>query len=184
MNLMNMKTNDIISMGKHLAFLLRHDKEAFDNGLIDNHGWRKVSELKDKGYTKEILDEIVLTNNKQRYEYNDDETKIRARQGHSIDVDVELNLAIPPDVLYHGTATRFLESINKEGLKSGTRMYVHLSKDIETAKSVGIRHGSPCIIEIDAKKMFEDKCEFYISNNGVWLTKEVPVKYFKSIIYN
>ena len=174
---------DIIEMGKHLAFLLRHDKEAFDNGLIDNHGWRKVSELKNKGYSKELLDEIVITNNKQRYEYNDDETKIRARQGHSIDVDVELKLSMPPDILYHGTATRFLESINKEGIKSGTRKYVHLSKDIETAKSVGMRHGSPCIIEIDSKKMFEDGIKFYLSNNNVWMTETVSKKYFKNIIY-
>ena len=177
------KKVDIVSMGKHLAFLLRHDKEAFDNGLIDNHGWRKVSELKNKGYSKELLDEIVVTNNKQRYEYNDDETKIRARQGHSIDVDVELKLSTPPDILYHGTATRFLESINREGLNSGTRKYVHLSKDIETAKLVGARHGIPCIIEIDSKKMFEDGNNFFLSANGVWMTETVPQKYFKDIIY-
>ena len=165
-------------MGKQLSFLLRHDSEAFSNGLIDKHGWRKVSELvKDHKYTKDLLDDIVKTNNKQRYEYNEDETLIRARQGHSINVDVNLSEITPPDILYHGTATRFLDSILEKGIVKGNRLHVHLSKDEETATSVGARHGRPYVLRIDAKKMYEDGIKFYLSNNNVWLTDYVDVKY-------
>lgn len=165
-------------MGKQLSFLLRHDSEAFSNGLIDKHGWRKVSELvKDHKYTKYLLDDIVKTNNKQRYEYNEDETLIRARQGHSINVDVNLSEITPPDILYHGTATRFLDSILEKGIVKGNRLYVHLSKDEETATSVGARHGRPYVLKINAKKMYEDGIKFYLSNNNVWLTDYVDVKY-------
>lgn len=165
-------------MGKQLSFLLRHDSEAFSNGLIDKHGWRKVSELvKDHNYTKDLLDDIVKTNNKQRYEYNEDETLIRARQGHSIKVDVNLSEITPPDILYHGTATRFLDSILEKGIVKGNRLHVHLSKDEETATTVGARHGKPYVLKIDAKKMYEDGIKFYLSNNNVWLTDFVDVKY-------
>lgn len=165
-------------MGKQLSFLLRHDSEAFSNGLIDKHGWRKVSELvKDHKYTKDLLDDIVKTNNKQRYEYNEDETLIRARQGHSINVDVNLSESTPPDILYHGTATRFLDSILEKGIVKGNRLHVHLSKDEETATIVGARHGRPYVLKIDAKKMHEDGIKFYLSNNNVWLTDFVDVKY-------
>jgi len=168
----------LIHMGKQLSFLLRHDSEAFSNGLIDKHGWRKVSELvKDHKYTKYLLDDIVKTNNKQRYEYNEDETLIRARQGHSINVDVNLSEITPPDILYHGTATRFLDSILEKGIVKGNRLYVHLSKDEETATSVGARHGRPYVLKINAKKMYEDGIKFYLSNNNVWLTDYVDVKY-------
>ena len=165
-------------MGKQLSFLLRHDSEAFSNGLIDKHGWRKVSELiKDHKYTKDLLDDIVKTNNKQRYEYNEDETLIRARQGHSINVDVNLSESTPPDILYHGTATRFLDSILEKGIVKGNRLHVHLSKDEETATTIGARHGRPYVLKIDAKKMHEDGIKFYLSNNNVWLTDFVDVKY-------
>ena len=162
---------------------MRHDSDAFNDGLIDEHGWRSVAELKKQGYTPKVLDEIVETNNKQRYEYNEDKTKIRARQGHSIPVDVGLAETTPPDTLYHGTATRFLSSIMSSGIKSGTRLYVHLSSDLETAKNVGQRHGTPCAIELNAKQMCEDGIKFYLSNNNVWLVKEVPVKYFNEVHY-
>ena len=138
-----MARNDITRKGKHLAFLLRHDKEAFEDGRINEHGWRQVSELAKLGYSRSILDEIVATNNKQRFEYSPDKRKIRARQGHSIPVDVELKEATPPDILYHGTATKFLESIYKNGILPGTRLYVHLSPDEETAINVGSKHGKP-----------------------------------------
>lgn len=165
-------------MGKQLSFLLRHDSEAFSNGLIDKHGWRKVSELvKDHKYTKDLLDDIVKTNNKQRYEYNEDKTLIRARQGHSINVDVNLSESTPPDILYHGTATRFLDSILEKGIVKGNRLHVHLSKDEETATTIGARHGKPYVLKIDAKKMHEDGIKFYLSNNNVWLTDFVDVKY-------
>lgn len=175
-----MGEKEIIKMGKHLAFLLRHDNEAFDNGLIDSHGWRMVSELiKDKGYSKELLEEIVNTNNKKRYEFNKYHTKIRARQGHSINVDVELTESIPPSILYHGTSTKALESIYKQGIVKGGRLFVHLSKDEETALKVGSRHGTPYVLKVDSEKMYKDGVKFYLSNNGVWLTEYVDKKYIK-----
>ena len=174
-----MAKNDIIRKGKHLAFLLRHDKEAFEDGRIDKHGWRQVIELAKLGYDRSLLDEIVDTNNKQRYEYSSNRRMIRARQGHSIPVDVELKEATPPNFLYHGTATRFLESIYRKGLLPGTRLYVHLSPDEETAINVGSRHGNPYVIKIDCQKMLTDGCKFFISNNGVWLTEKVKPEYFR-----
>ena len=168
----------IINKGKWLAKLLRHDKEAFEQGKIDDHGWRMVEELARLGFTRELLDVIVATNNKQRYEYSPDGNMIRARQGHSINVDVELTETTPPDVLYHGTATRFLESIYAEGLIPGNRLYVHLSADEATAVKVGARHGTSFVLKIDCRKMVADGCKFYLSNNGVWLTKQVLPEYF------
>lgn len=168
----------IVRKGKWLAKLLRHDEEALRQGKIDEHGWRKVEELEVMGFTRELLDEIVATNNKQRFEYSPDGKKIRARQGHSINVDVELTEATPPGVLYHGTATRFLESIYAKGLVPGNRLYVHLSADEATAVKVGSRHGAPFVIKIDCRKMLADGYKFYLSNNGVWLTKQVQPEYF------
>lgn len=169
---------DTIQKGQRLAYLLRHDAEALEQGKIDGHGWRMVDELARLGYSRELLDEIVASNNKQRYEYSADGKMIRARQGHSINVDVELTEATPPDVLYHGTATCFLESIYANGLVAGNRLYVHLSSDEATAINVGSRHGAAVVIKIDCRKMLDDGCKFYLSNNGVWLTKQVLTKYF------
>lgn len=170
---------ELIRKGKHLAWLLRHDKEAFEDGRIDGFGWRFVSELiKEQGYTKQMLIDITDTNDKKRYEFNKDMSKIRARQGHSIPVDVGLEEVVPPEFLYHGTATRFLYSIHKDGIVKGTRLYVHLSKDYITAIKVGERHGSPYVITIKAKEMYDDGCKFYLSNNGVYLTDYVDTKYF------
>lgn len=169
-----MQYKELIHKGKHLAFLLRHDKEY----AFDRHGWREVSDLvHNHGYTKAELEEIVRTNDKQRYEFNEQHTKIRARQGHSIDVDVELQETIPPDTLYHGTATRFLSSIYDRGILSETRQYVHLSPTVDIAKKVGSRHGTPYILGVDAKRMSQDGIKFYLSRNGVWLTKYVNPKY-------
>ena len=174
-----MEEKEVIKMGKHLAFLLRHDKEAFNEGLIDKNGWRSIKELiSNKGYSKELLDEIVETNNKKRYEYNDNKTKIRARQGHSINVDVELKEELPPSILYHGTSTKFLDSIYKQGILKGTRLYVHLSQDEETAIKVGSRHGNPFVLKINSEQMYKDGIKFYLSNNNVWLTDFVDKKYF------
>ncbi len=167
-------TRKLIHRGKHLAFLLRHDKKY----KFDEHGWREVSDLTENhGYTMEELEEIVSTNDKQRYEFSGDRKKIRARQGHSIHVDVELQETIPPDVLFHGTAITALDSIMQQGLLKGNRLYVHLSSTKETATNVGKRHGKPVILRIDAKKMHEDGIKFYLSRNGVWLTDFVDVKY-------
>lgn len=139
--------NDIIRKGKRLAFLLRHDKDY----QFDEHGWREVSDLiANHGYTMELLDEIVETNNKKRYEYSEDKSKIRARQGHSVNVDVELKEVIPPDILYHGTAETTLSAIMNEGIIKGGRLHVHLSQTEETALNVGKRHGKPVVLRINA----------------------------------
>lgn len=161
-----------------LAYLLRHDTDY----EFDIHGWRDVEDLVfNHGYTLSVLDEIVATNNKQRYEFNEDKTKIRARQGHSISVDVELSEAIPPKTLYHGTSTTFLSCILAEGIKHGLRLHVHLSKDVDTAISVGQRHGNPVVLNVDAERMVADGVKFYKSNNGVWLTDFVDKKYIQVI---
>ena len=166
-----------------ISLLLRHKPEVI--GLtLDPHGWAAVDELLEKinvsgryHIDRAILDEIVRTDSKQRYSFSDDGTKIRANQGHSIPVDVELEKAVPPALLYHGTGERFVAGIMREGLKPMSRLYVHLSKDEVTAKKVGSRHGKPVVLTVDAKKMTEDGYSFYLSANHVWLTKNVPVKY-------
>ncbi|MBQ9609915.1 MAG: RNA 2'-phosphotransferase [Lachnospiraceae bacterium] len=176
---------------KFISLILRHKPETIGIAL-DEHGWAKVDELieginKSKGDNKDdyltisILEEIVATDNKQRYSFNEDKTLIRANQGHSIPVDVELEKKIPPDVLYHGTGEKYVASIDRQGLVPKTRLYVHLSKDVETARNVGRRHGKPVIYEIDASEMAADNYDFYLSVNGVWLTKSVPIKYMKKI---
>ncbi len=166
----------LIQRGKRLSFLLRHDREY----AFDEHGWREVKDLTENhGYTMEELEEIVATNNKQRYEFSEDRTRIRARQGHSIHVDVELEETTPPEVLYHGTAATAVDSIMRQGLLKGNRLYVHLSQTVETAVNVGKRHGKPIVLTIDAKRMHEDGMPFYLSRNGVWLTDFVDAKYIK-----
>lgn len=124
-----------------------------------------------------MLEKIVKEDSKQRYSFNGEKTLIRANQGHSIDVDVELEECIPPGILYHGTGIKYCNSINKEGLISKNRVYVHLSKDVETAINVGSRHGEPFVYKIKAKEMYNDGYRFFLSKNGVWLTKEVPAMY-------
>ena len=175
------KEKELISKGKHLAFLLRHDKEALESGKIDRNGWRKVSELcKEHGYSRELLREIVETNNKKRYEFDKTGDKIRARQGHSIEVDVELTEAQPPEFLYHGTSrSTYYNFIIKDGLKPMKRLHVHLSKDVETAVTVGKRHSKTDIVVLKVRTddMFRDGFKFFLSNNGVWLTEKVPVEY-------
>ena len=177
--------------GKQLSWLLRHDVKAYTlKGLIDEHGWRGVDEIiNNYHYTQELLDEIVETNNKKRYEYNDDKTKIRARQGHSIDVDVELkeadDITETNPYLYHGTSSRFIGNIMKIGLLPQSRQYVHLSVDVPTAVNVGKRHGGDTwIIEINAYQMKLDGKKIYISNNGVYNVDSVEPKYFNKVWNN
>ena len=171
---MDLHATNLIKRGKKLSYLLRHDKSY----AFDEHGWREVSDLvANHGFTMEELREIVATNNKQRYEFSEDMTRIRARQGHSIQVDVELAEATPPDMLYHGTAKAFVESIMSQGIQKGKRLYVHLSSTIEAATKVGARHGEPVVLCIGAKRMHEDGIKFFLSRNSVWLTEFVDVKY-------
>lgn len=171
---MDILATHLIHQGKKLSYLLRHDKSY----AFDEHGWREVSDLvANHGFTLEELREIVATNNKQRYEFSEDMTCIRARQGHSIQVDVELAEAAPPDILYHGTAKAFVKSIMSQGILNGKRLYVHLSTTIDMATKVGERHGEPVVLAIDAKRMSEDGNKFFLSRNGVWLTEFVDAKY-------
>ena len=166
---------------KFIALVLRHKPEAAGITL-DGHGWAQVDELiagvsRRMPLTREMLEEIVRTDNKQRYSFSPDHQKIRANQGHSIPVDVELKQAVPPDTLYHGTGEKYVESILREGLLPKSRLYVHLSRDAATAEQVGRRHGKPVLFLVDAAAMVRDGYAFYLSENQVWLTREVPVRY-------
>lgn len=181
--------NDYINISKYMSLILRHKPEVIGIKL-DNHGYVKVNDLISgiqktyKEFNIDILNYIVETDNKQRYSFNEDKSLIRANQGHSINVDLELKEEVPPDILYHGTAEKFISSIEKIGLIPKSRQYVHLSKDIDTACNVGSRHGKPIVYVIHSKKMYDDGYKFYLSENKVWLTKEVPVKYLTNISEN
>ena len=173
------------STSKFISLILRHKPETIGITL-DEHGWADVQELIDginhaggHSLDREILEEIVRSDEKQRYSFNEDHTLIRANQGHSIAVDVELEEKTPPDILWHGTGEKYVESIDAQGLIPKSRLYVNLSSDIETAKKVGSRHGRPVIYEIDCRQMAEDGYRFYESANHIWLTREVPVIYLK-----
>ena len=175
----------ITGTSRFISLILRHKPETIGITL-DEHGWADVRELIDginrsSGHTLdlELLEEIVLTDEKQRYSFNEDHTQIRANQGHSILVDVELEEKTPPDMLWHGTGEKYVSAIDVQGLIPKGRLYVHLSSDIETARNVGSRHGKPVIYAIDCSAMVRDGYRFFLSANHVWLTKEVPVRYMK-----
>ena len=167
---------------KFLSYVLRHHPELIDLNL-DENGWANVEELITKskndsqGFTFEELDEIVQTNSKKRFAFNEDKTKIRASQGHSIDINLALIAQQPPEFLYHGTAQNNAASILEKGIEKRSRQHVHLSIDKETATNVGMRHGKPIILTISTGKMFENGIEFYLSENEVWLTDFVHPKY-------
>ncbi len=170
---------------KLLALILRHKPETVGIQL-DEHGWANVEELidgisKTQDFNRKMLEEIVRMDEKQRYSFNEDKTLIRANQGHSIPVDVELEQRIPPDILWHGTGEKYTASIEEQGLVSKSRLYVHLSGDPDTARKVGSRHGKPVIYEVTAGAMQADGYVFFQSVNGVWLTKQVPVKYLRRL---
>ena len=172
------------SIRRYISLILIHKPEVIGIAL-DEHGWANVNELITKindnsdirEFNRAALEYIVKTDNKQRYSFNDDKTLIRANQGHSIPVDVELIEKEPPCILYHGTGEKYVTSIDQNGLVPKSRLYVHLSKDVETAKAVGKRHGKEVVYSINSEQMYKDGYKFYLSKNGVWLTKKVPVKY-------
>lgn len=171
-------------VSKFVALILRHKPETIGI-VLDDHGYANVEELIDgvaahyKGFNRAYLEKIVSIDEKKRYSFNQDKTLIRANQGHSIKVDIELKEQEPPEVLYHGTGGKYVKSIDKQGLRPKSRMYVHLSKDVETAKKVGQRHGTPIVYIVRAKQMYKDGYKFYLSENNVWLTNEVPNKYLE-----
>ena len=170
---------------RYISLILRHKPEVIGITL-DEHGWADVDALiagvsKTHPLDMNILKRIVAEDEKQRYSFNEDRTLIRANQGHSIPVDVELEEIIPPEILFHGTGEKYTASIDEQGLIPKSRLYVHLSEDKETAHKVGQRHGRPVIYEVKSGEMHDDGFVFYRSVNGVWLTKEVPVKYLNKI---
>lgn len=173
-----------VSASKLLALVLRHKPEEIGISL-DEHGWADVGELvcgisKTRAFTHDTLEEIVATDSKGRYSFNEDHTLVRANQGHSISVDVELKQETPPPVLYHGTGEKYVSSINKAGLVPKSRLYVHLSSDYETALKVGTRHGKAVVYTVDSAAMNDRGFPFFLSQNGVWLTKSVPVEYLST----
>jgi len=169
-----------------LAKVLRHNPELIGIDIEKKGGWVEVKQLLEKleafGETASrlMLEEIVETDEKGRYSFDKTGTKFRANQGHSIDVEMDMAQLPPPEILYHGTATRMLPSIFQSGgLRPMKRQYVHLSTDIEMARKVGRRHGTPIVLQIRAAAMAADGHIFYLSDNGIWQTDKVPVAYIE-----
>lgn len=176
---------NLTRVSRFLSLILRHHPEAIGITL-DAHGWANVEDLLTNIQSKypidmSILEEIVNTDDKNRYSFNKEKTHIRANQGHSIDVDVELDRVEPPEYLWHGTGAKYSKSIYEKGIIPKSRLYVHLSQDADTATKVGSRHGTPVLLCIRSKDMYNDGYEFFKSKNGVYLTKYVPVQYFINI---
>lgn len=178
----NKNKKEIEKLGMYIAFVLRHQPEAI--GLqLDSRGRASVSELIEKSgihgneFTLDDLRKVVATDSKGRYAFDDGEKLIRAHQGHSFPVDLGLENKVPPAILYHGTATRFVQSILDTGLSKQKRHAVHLSESVTTAVSVGSRYGEPVILKINADAMNKDGYNFQCSENGVWLTEHVPTQY-------
>ncbi len=171
---------------KFLSFVLRHKPEAIGLNL-DANGWANIDKLitsansAEEGMQldRELIIKVVNDNDKKRFIISDDGQNIRANQGHSIKIDLELKPTKPPETLYHGTASRFLDSILKEGLKPGKRQHVHLSTNIETATQVGQRYGKPVILKVNTLAMCKQGHQFFVSENGVWLTETVPKDYIQ-----
>ncbi len=174
----------IVKTSKFLSLILRHHPERI--GLtLDARGWVGIDDLlsaaqrSGKRLDRELLDRVVRENDKQRFTISDDGLRIRAAQGHSVDVDLSLQAAEPPELLYHGTVARFMESITQHGLRPGARQFVHLSLDVDTATRVGQRRGKPVILTVRAGDMHREGVHFYRSANGVWLTSRVPAAYLR-----
>lgn len=174
----------ITHISKFLSLVLRHQPETIGI-VLDQNGWTDVDTLLNKSNSygikldNETLKHIVETNSKRRFAFNDTFDKIRASQGHSVEIELGYTSQKPPEILYHGTGEKSVQAILDTGLQKQSRQQVHLSADIETAIMVGQRHGKPFVFKVLAEKMYDDKFEFFISDNGVWLTDNVPTKYLK-----
>jgi len=167
-----MANDPLVKLSKRLSKILRHEPGDIP---IDRQGWVAVKDILGRfKIDRMLLDRIVAENNKKRFEYDEGGSKIRARQGHSIDIEHGYEPAVPPNHLYHGTAQHLLGVLYKEGLKRMRRHHVHLSEDLETAVKVGQRHGKPVVITIAAKAMYDDGIKFYHTDNNVWLVDYVP----------
>ncbi len=179
-----MENRHIVQTSKFLSQILRHRPGKIGLSL-DANGWADVAELLEKSAAKgisidrETLQIVVDTNDKKRFVFSDDGHRIRASQGHSIDIDLDLKPQRPPVILYHGTAETSLKSIRRDGLLPMRRQHVHLSKDVETAQKVGGRHGKAVVLTIQSGEMAAQKHRFYQSDNGVWLTEAVPAEFIR-----
>lgn len=173
---------ELKNKSKFLSLVLRHQPKLIGI-ILDQQGWVSVEVLLEKleAHGKPMslaeLNDVVENNNKKRFAFNEDQKMIRANQGHSVKINLGYEAKMPPEFLYHGTAKQYLDSILKQGIQKRKRHHVHLSADLETAKSVGSRHGSPVILKIPAATMTKEGIEFYLSENGVWLTDFVAPKY-------
>lgn len=174
---------DNFHTSKFLSFVLRHKPQAIGI-ILDSAGWVNVEELIEKSnkepgiyLTPDILAEIVESNNKKRFEFDSTQTKIRASQGHSVEVDLGYKEKRPPTLLYHGTSHKNLPDILQTGLTKQKRHHVHLTTNLETAMQVGTRYGNPVVLKVDSYSMFNAGNKFYQSTNGVWLTDFVAPKY-------
>lgn len=171
---------------KFLSYVLRHRPDAIGLAL-DSEGWAAIDDLVRLSHasaqplSRAMIAEVVRTNDKQRFRISDDGSRIRASQGHSLAVDLALTPQAPPTVLFHGTATRFLEAILTGGITSGSRQHVHLSATYDTAITVGQRHGTPVALAVQARAMYHTGRTFYRSDNGVWLTDHVPVEFMSRL---
>ncbi|MEM7106081.1 MAG: RNA 2'-phosphotransferase [Bacteroidota bacterium] len=180
-----MNPPNIKRISKFLSLVLRHKPEVLGITL-DSNGWAPLDELmakmRKKGFSVDLptIQYVVDNNNKQRFKLDTDNNRIRANQGHSIDVDVELKEQKPPEFLYHGTAEKNLSAIEASGLKKMNRQHVHLSHEKETANNVGSRYGKPVVLTVLAGKMYAEGFVFFLSENGVWLTDAVPVEYLEA----
>jgi putative RNA 2'-phosphotransferase len=174
----------ITHISKFLSLVLRHQPETIGIQL-DRSGWTDIDELIEKAnsygvkFDREILNHIVATNSKKRFAFNNTFDKIRASQGHSVEIELGYTNQKPPEILFHGTGEKSVQSILDTGLEKRNRQHVHLSSDFDTAVKVGQRHGKPFVFKVLAERMYNDNFQFFISDNGVWLTDHVPTKYLK-----
>jgi putative RNA 2'-phosphotransferase len=181
-----MNEKNMVRLSKRMSSWLRHHPESI--GLeMDGAGWVRVDELLTKAaahgqaFSRSQLDEVVAENNKRRFEFDETGTAIRARQGHSVPVNLGYETAEPPEVLYHGTAQATLTLIWRDGLRPMKRHAVHLSLETDTAVKVGSRHGRPAVLAVAAGRMHAEGYEFFVTGNGVWLTDAVPAEYLTEI---
>lgn len=178
MQIQTLRMNNLIKESKRLAYLLRH------SNLPDCNGWVEASVvIGDLGVSLQDLQQIVASDSKGRFEFSEDKSLVRALYGHSINVDLGLEPTIPPLVLYHGTAEKYIDSIMKEGLRPRKRNFVHLSETIDMAKQIGTRHGAPFVLYIDVEAMIRAGYKFYKAQNGIWLTEDISPKFLKVVCY-
>lgn len=178
---MKSSNSELISISKYLSYVLRHCPESIDL-ILDKNGWASIDELIKKSIpqhniTRETLREVVVKNEKKRFKISDDGKRVRANQGHSLKVDLDLVPSEPPEILFHGTAQRFLGMIKLVGLKPGKRNHVHLTPDKNAAINVGKRYGAPVLLEVRSGDMFREGFIFYLSENYLWLTEHVPEQF-------